>query len=151
PIRKSSGCWARSDKDRAETFASHLQGVFHPNPAANPFELPQIHTETESTPASFRPNEITKVIRELKPKKAPGDDIITQKMIIELPNCAIVVICKIFNGIISLGRYPTKWKKSIIIMIPKPGKDHTIPSSYRKMPTKAHNSLSESSQHHPSS
>jgi len=23
------------------------------------------------------------------------------------------------------------WKKSIIIMIPKPGKDHTIPSSYR--------------------
>ncbi|KAH8304185.1 hypothetical protein KR059_003036, partial [Drosophila kikkawai] len=128
PIRKSSGCWARSDKDRAETFASHLQGVFQPNPAANPFELPQIHTETESTPASFRPNEITKVIRELKPKKAPGDDLITQKMIIELPNCAIEVICKIFNGIISLGHYPTKWKISIIIMIPKPGKDHTIPA-----------------------
>ncbi|KAH8320196.1 hypothetical protein KR059_005243, partial [Drosophila kikkawai] len=41
PIRKSSGCWARSDKDRAETFASHLQGVIQPNPAANPFELPQ--------------------------------------------------------------------------------------------------------------
>ncbi|KAH8298726.1 hypothetical protein KR059_000211, partial [Drosophila kikkawai] len=101
PIRKSSGCWARSDKDRAETFASHLQGVFQPNTAAHPFELPQNQTETESTPASFRPNEITKVIRELKPKKAPGDDLITQKMIIELPNCAIEVICKIFNAIIT--------------------------------------------------
>jgi len=52
-------------------------------------------------------------------------------MLIELPNSAIEVICKLFNGIITLGYYPKKWKKSIIIMIPKPGKDHTIPSSYR--------------------
>jgi len=44
-------------------------------------------------------------------------------MLIELPNSAIEVICKIFNGIITLGYYPKKWKKSIIIMIPKPGKD----------------------------
>jgi len=64
-------------------------------------------------------------------KKARGGDQITPKMLIELPNSAIEVICKIFNGIITLGNYPKKWKKSLIIMIPKPGKDHTIPSSYR--------------------
>jgi len=29
-----------------------------------------------------------------------------------------------------LGCFPRRWKKSIIIMIPKPGKDHTLTSSY---------------------
>jgi len=79
----------------------------------------------------FQPKEIAKIVGELKTKKAPGGDRITPKMLIELPNSAIKVICKLFNGIITLGYYPKKWKKSIIIMIPKPGKDHTIPSSYR--------------------
>lgn len=131
PIRNSSGRWARSDKDRAETFALHLRDVFQPNPSSNAYVPPQIHSDLVPTPTSFRPNEITKVIRELKPKKAPGGDLITTKMLMELPYCAVEVICKLFNGIISLGYYPSKWKKSIIIMIPKPGKDHTIPSSYR--------------------
>jgi len=31
----------------------------------------------------------------------------------------------------SLGFFPKRWKKSIITMIPKPGKDHTLTSSYR--------------------
>jgi len=76
----------------------------------------------------FQPKEIAKIIGELIPKKALDGDLITPKIIIELPNSAIEVICKLFNGIISLGYYPRKLKKSII---PKPGKDHTIPSSYR--------------------
>jgi len=70
---------------------------------------------------------IAKVIGELKPKNVPGGDQITPKMLIELQNSAIEVICKLFNGIITLGYYPKKLKKSVIIMILKPGKDHTIP------------------------
>ena len=134
PIRNSSGSWARSDKDRANTFAAHLRNVFQPNPATNSFVLPPSPTQTaaDSVPSELRSSEIAKVIKEqMKPKKAPGYDLITQKMIIELPNCAICLICKLFNAIIRLGYFPNKWKKSIIIMIPKPGKDHTMPSSYR--------------------
>lgn len=37
------------------------------------------------------------------------------------------VIRKLLNGIISLGYFPSKWKKSIIMVIPNPGKDHTVP------------------------
>ncbi|KAH8265025.1 hypothetical protein KR026_007097, partial [Drosophila bipectinata] len=122
PIRNSSGCWARSDVDRAETFATHLQSFFQPNPASNSFLLPEIQPESSPQPAapSFWPNEIEKVIRELNPKKAPGGDLLTPKMLIELPKCAIEVVCKLFNGIINLIYFPKKWKKSIIIMIPKP-------------------------------
>jgi len=56
----------------------------------------------------FQPKEIGKVIGELNPKKAPGGDQITQKILIELPNSAIEVICKLFNGIITFGYYPKK-------------------------------------------
>jgi len=121
----------RSDEDRAETFALHLRNIFQPNPATSSFVLPQIESESISLPPLFQPKEIAKVIGELKPKMAPGGDQITPKMLIELPNSAIEDICKLSNGIITLGYYPKKWKKSINIMIPKPGKDHTIPSSYR--------------------
>ena len=32
PIKKQDGNWARSDQEKAETFASHLTKVFTPNP-----------------------------------------------------------------------------------------------------------------------
>jgi len=31
PIRKAGGCWARSDDEKATTFADHLQQVFTPH------------------------------------------------------------------------------------------------------------------------
>jgi len=72
------------------------------------------------------------IFKYLKPKKAPGGDQITPKMLIELPNSAIEVICKLFNGIITLGYYPKKWKKSIIIMIPKPYRQISLLSCLSK-------------------
>jgi len=40
---------------------------------------------------------MAKVIGELKPKKAPGGDQITPKMLIELPNSAVEYICKLLS------------------------------------------------------
>jgi len=130
-IRNSFGSRVRSDEDRAETFALHLRNFFQPNPATGSFVLPQIESKSISLPTFLQLKEIAKVIWELKPEKAPGGDQITPKMFIELPNSAIEVISKLFNGIITLGYYSKKWEKSIIVMIPKPGKDHRVPSSYR--------------------
>jgi len=56
----------------------------------------------------FHSKENAKVIGELKPKNAPGGDQIIPKMLIELPNSAIEVICKLFDGIITHGYYPKK-------------------------------------------
>jgi len=41
--------------------------------------------------------------KQLKPEKAPGGVLITQKIIIELPNFDVAVIFKLFNGIIKPG------------------------------------------------
>ncbi|KAH8270740.1 hypothetical protein KR026_006166, partial [Drosophila bipectinata] len=131
PIRNSTGGWARSDADRASTFAKHLKNVFQPNPATNAFTLPTLSDEPQPQhePIEFRPNEIVNIIkRQLNPKKSPGCDLITPKMIIELPYCAVCTLTQLFNAIAKLGHFPVRWKKSIIIMIAKPGKDHTIPT-----------------------
>lgn len=134
PIRNHTGGWARSDKNRASTFATHLQKVFQPNSATNTFEIPPATDDSQlhHAPVVFRSNDISKIIKEhLNPKKSAGCDLITPKMIIELPYCAVCSITQLFNAINKLGYFPGRWKKSIIIMIPKPGKDHTVPSSYR--------------------
>lgn len=133
PIRNSAGEWVRSDKHRASTFAEHIQNVFQSNPATNDFVLQEqtVVSQTTQDPIEFRPTEIAKIIKELKPNKSPGSNLISPKMIIELPFCAVQTICQLFNAINRIGHFPSLWKKSIIIMIPKPGKDHTVPSSYR--------------------
>ena len=50
---------------------------------------------------------------------------------------AIIVLSILFNAILKLGVFPKIWKTSQIIMIPKPGKDLTVPSSYRPISLKA--------------
>uniref|UniRef100_A0A034VFD2 Putative RNA-directed DNA polymerase from transposon X-element n=1 Tax=Bactrocera dorsalis TaxID=27457 RepID=A0A034VFD2_BACDO len=132
PIRDNNGKWARSDAEKSATFAAHLKNVFQPNPETNDFTLPTVPYLMESEPVKFVPEEISKIITEkLNPRKAPGHDLITPKMIIELPNCAIICICMFFNAITKQAHFPQQWKKSTIVMIPKPGKDKTQPSSYR--------------------
>jgi len=130
PIRNSAGEWVRSDKHRASTFAEHLQNVFQPKPATNNFEQTVVSQTTQNT-IEFRPTEIAKIIKELKPNKSPGSDLINPKMIIELPFCAVQTICQLFNAINRIGHFPSLWKKSIIIMIRKPVKDDTVPLSCR--------------------
>lgn len=134
PLRSPSGTWFRSDEERACAFADHLQNVFRPNPSTNTFILPPLIAANldPQEPFEFRPCELAKVIKEqLNPRKSPGYDLITPRMLIELPKCAILHICLLFNAIAKLGYFPQKWKKSTIVMIPKPGKDKTQPSSYR--------------------
>ena len=51
-------------------------------------------------------------------------------MIKNLPNIAYEILVKLFNAIFKVGYYPISWQISQIILIAKPGKDLTLPSSY---------------------
>lgn len=37
----------------------------------------------------------------------------------------------LFNALLCLGCFPENWKKAIVILIKKPGKDNSNPDSYR--------------------
>jgi len=58
-------------------------------------------------PTVFRPCEVIKIIKEhLQPRKSPGCDLITLKMLIELPLCAVGTISQLFNAMTRLGCFP---------------------------------------------
>jgi hypothetical protein len=62
------------------------------------------------------------------PKKSPGYDLITGKILKELPIIGTKYLTQLFNAILLLN-YCTQWKVAQIILILKPGKlPHALPS-----------------------
>jgi hypothetical protein len=71
------------------------------------------------------------MIKNLRMKKAPGYNLITSKLLKKMPRKAIVFLTSLFNAILRTSHFPDLWKASQIIMIPKPGKDPKLVTSYR--------------------
>jgi hypothetical protein len=76
-------------------------------------------------------SEIAWIVRHFKPRKAAGPDGIQNIILQHLPRSALQIIAEIFNSSLALNYFPTHWKVAKIIMLPKPGKDHTSPLNYR--------------------
>lgn len=137
PIRKQDNTWARTDQQKVTTFADHLTKVFQPNPSQSP--------TTEADTAKFlniphqmslpikntNQREVEKIISELNIKKAPGFDLITGKVLRELPENGYKILTYIFNAALRIEHFPCQWKVAEIVMIPKPGKNPNEVSSYR--------------------
>ncbi|GBP11255.1 Probable RNA-directed DNA polymerase from transposon X-element [Eumeta japonica] len=130
PLRNSSGDWARSDCEKGNLFADHLKTVFTPNACAEVVDLPST-VSSPPHPVTFEFREVQNVIANLNPKKAPGIDGISNKMMIELPRVAVRILLFIFNAMLRLEYFPNNWKVAVVKMIPKPGKDLTKAESYR--------------------
>jgi hypothetical protein len=121
-----------------QTFANHSASVFQPNPSNNlpKKEEPIISLlgspyQLEPSPQRFKQSEIQTVINNLFSKTSPGYDLITGKMLPELPPAAIKLITQLFNASLILGYFPDQWKVSQIILIFKPSKPSHVPTSYR--------------------
>lgn len=138
PIRTTTGEWARTDTEKVEAFAKHLSNVFQPFVDTVIQEEEEISEQLEapfqlSPPIkAFSPGEIVTMIkRKLSAKKSPGFDLITGRLLKELPRKAILLLTAIFNAILRVGYYPLHWKIAHIILIPKPGKPINELTSYR--------------------
>ena len=64
-------------------------------------------------------------------RKAPGESKIGHQIIKQLPDNIIEYIANIFNASLAAGYFPKKFKSAILKLIPKEGKDATIPVNYR--------------------
>ena len=73
----------------------------------------------------FTQEEIKNIISSMDPKKAPGEDGITSKILyrafINFPK----IITTLYNGCLRTGTFPKIWKKAILIPIVKPGKENS--------------------------
>lgn len=75
--------------------------------------------------------EILFIVKKLKDKKANGFDNISNKIIKKFPIMLIQKLSNIFNSCFKIGSFLLAWKTGKVIAIPKPGKDPTLPVSYR--------------------
>ena len=141
PIKSSAGKWARSKHKRSETFAKHYYNSFTPNSAVNHAVNHEDETmvnadilippDLDTSIKSVTLCEVQNVIKNLRNRKAPGYDMITGKIINNLPSKAIRLLTVIYNRILYTGWFLSQWKYATIITILKSGKPPELASSYR--------------------
>jgi hypothetical protein len=139
PLRYPDNLLAVPNLDNANLFATYLKNRFMPHPdilnrdhvlhvesllnQTLPISLPTKHTSS---------SEVLHIIKKLNNnKKAPGHDLITNRIIKNLPKKSIILLKFIYDSILRLSYIPPSWKHSIIILIHKPGKPENLPSSFR--------------------
>jgi hypothetical protein len=84
-----------------------------------------------SEPKLTSPSEVLEATKGLKVGKAPGPNGVPNKALRYLPNRAITFLTKLFNAVLRRLYIPPAWKHARVVSILKPGKNPTLPSSYR--------------------
>lgn len=79
----------------------------------------------------IKPNELKCIVKNLKNKKSPGIDGISNRVLKKCPNTVFIFLTYIFNKCLKLSYFPLIWKTAIIVPIPKPNKDCSLPHNYR--------------------
>ena len=139
PIKLADGNWARDAKEKANAFANHLQTVFKPFPSViSDKEEATINNfldapfQMDLPIKNFKYTEVKTILQHnLNPKKSPGYDLITGKVLMELPDKCVRFITIVFNAILRTSYFPDQWKVAQIILIPKEGKPREEVQSYR--------------------
>ena len=125
----------RYELEKAMAFVDHLQQVFTPHHLPNPTDA-EITTFLDipcqmSLPIKpFSSKEVVEALAHTSIRKAPGFELISGKVLKELPKKAITLLTLLHNSILRLSYYPLLWKFGQIIKIPKTGKPVDV-TSYR--------------------
>jgi hypothetical protein len=118
--------WAKSDQEKAAEFTKHPANVFQPHDQETDEEILEYLKSPAQSVEPIKPvtpKEIKKEIGLLNTKKAPGMDLITSKMLKELPQKGMLLLTYLFNAILRHQYWPHVLKLAETILIPKPDKD----------------------------
>ena len=153
-VRKISGkykrspiCYLKTSNKKATTkkeISNILAENFEHNSSSRNYtpQFQKFKTQQEKKPLNFRSDNSEKYnrlfsIRELQDSlhkshdTSVGPDDIHYQIIKHLPDLSMHTMLHLFNGIWECGNFPPSWREATVIPIPKPGKDHAAPSSYR--------------------
>lgn len=104
PIRKHENSWARSNTEKAEAFVKHLSAVITPNPneclPEDKINIRKVLNQTNQLDLpikKFTKHEVLAVIKNLNSNKALGYDLITGKLLKELPVEGITYLTQLYN------------------------------------------------------
>lgn len=77
------------------------------------------------------PRVISCQLAKLKKRKSPGEDNIQNELLKNLSRKALIFLTRLFNACLRLSYFPKTLKSAKIVAILKPGKNNTLPISYR--------------------
>jgi hypothetical protein len=96
------------------------------------------HLQLLETPYQLEPPinrlkraEVQEVINSLNPKKSSGYDLITDKILKELPIIGVKYLTQLFNAVLPKGYFLAQWKVAQTILILQPGKPPNELPSYQ--------------------
>src|SRR5579859_383311 len=126
---------ATSNEAKAREFA---KAFFPPPPPAN---LTDISTATYPQPVlcpqTITPHQVLHAINRLSPKKAPGPDEITNRVLKSTIDIILPHLHALAQASINIGHFPTPFKTTTTVILRKPTKpDYTKPNAYRPIALK---------------
>ncbi|GFU33316.1 RNA-directed DNA polymerase from mobile element jockey [Trichonephila clavipes] len=134
------GSVANHHLEKAEVIADTLQKQFEPNTEA---ENDRFTARTQRKIKRFldaptcldlektTPGEVQEYIKKLKINKSPGLDLITNRILKNLPLKFVLFIVMLFNLLMENCHFPKNWKTAVVVPILKPNFDDTQPQNYR--------------------
>ncbi|GFU88623.1 probable RNA-directed DNA polymerase from transposon BS [Trichonephila clavipes] len=140
PLKGALGSIAVAPIEKDEVIADSLQKQFEPN---TDVENPRFSAHIQRKVLRFldsptcmdlektSPYEIQGFIKNLKPNKSPGIDLITNRILKNLPTKFIIFIALLFNMLLENCYFPKSWKIVVVIPILKPNSDDSNPQNYR--------------------
>ncbi|GBM76246.1 RNA-directed DNA polymerase from mobile element jockey [Araneus ventricosus] len=140
PLRGAGGSTATTPIDKAEVLADSLQKQFQLNRDIE--NRPLTHTIQKEVSEFLRKphandlepisaKEVADFINKLKPNKALGLNLNSNRMLKNLPFKFILYITLILNLMLERCYFPQCWKTAVVIPIPKPEQNMELPQNYR--------------------
>lgn len=139
----SNGNQLIDSKDIADSLAENFEASHQMNQmddieteelveeSMNTLEAMTVWTDEQNEELYINLNEIKQIIKNLRNKKAPGEDRIQGIVVKKLPNNVLDCLVDIINSCIHHDYYPDAWKNALVIPIHKPGKKPELAASYR--------------------
>lgn len=79
----------------------------------------------------FTVSELNEALGRLKPRKAPGPDMLTPEILLSCVKSNQETVLNIYNDCLATSVFPKIWKTARLILIEKPNKHQSLPVSYR--------------------
>jgi hypothetical protein len=130
---------ALSDPEKTKALADSLESQFQPvNDPSDPAVIEKVAEALQaysyapaSEPNLTNPMGVQDAIRGPKVGKASGPNGLPNRALKHLPQRTICLLVALCNAALLVQCFQTVWKHARVISILKPGKDQSLPSSYR--------------------
>lgn len=131
PIKNELGNWMHSDQKKADLFASYLYKTFQTHDTQSNAVLTKMYKSNEILKYVTPFEVVQEIDNNINPKKAPGANEISPKILKELTRKGIVLLTSIFNACFRLEHVSNCYKIAQIIMIKKSNKPEEEATSYK--------------------